>query len=315
MIDLKNKKVLITGGHGFLGSHIVPILDKRNAIVDVLGRTKYGDLRDPSIVNALISSLEPDYVINCAAKQGGIKYNKEHPVEILSDNVKIGVNVVEACSKYKVKKLINILASCSYPNKEVLYEDEYFDGPPHDSVFFHGMAKRLIFSLGKAYNVERGDNFVSVCLTNLFGPRANFHPEHSKVVESTIRKFVEAKEKNLPQVEFWGDGSEIREFMYVKDCAEAVVQALERYEDPSKPLNIGSGEETTIKELVMLVASAVGYEGEIFWNIEKGGGQRRKLLDTTTMKSILDVEMTPLYVGLLESINWYKNEKHRIDPT
>jgi GDP-L-fucose synthase len=311
MIDLQNAKVLVTGGKGFLGSHVAEILCKRGANVDCVINT---DLRQSSICDILIKEIQPDYVINCAARQGGIKYNKEHPVEILSENVKIGLNVIEACARYKVKKLVNILASCSYPNKEVLHEDEYFDGPPHDSVFFHGMAKRLIFSLGKAYNVERGDNFVSVCLTNLYGPRANFHPDHSKVTESVIKKIVEAKEKNLPQVEFWGDGSEIREFMFVKDAAEAVVQSLERYDDASKPLNIGSGEETTIKELVMLVANAVGYEGEIFWNIEKGGGQRRKLLDSSRMRGILDVTNTHLYSGLKETIEWYYGQ-YRTNPT
>jgi GDP-L-fucose synthase len=285
MIDLKDKKVLVTGATGFLGSHICDnLIDKK--INTVLLNRRVADLRNKAECYRIFSEFKPDCVINCSAIQGGIKFNKENPVKILKDNVEIGVNVIEVCNTLKVEKLVNILASCSYPNKEVLYEDEYFDGPPHESVFYHGMAKRLIFSLGKAYNVERGHNFVSVCLTNLFGPGANFHPEHSKVTESTIRKIVEAKEKNLPRVEFWGDGSEIREFMFVKDAAEAVVQSLERYDDASKPLNIGTGEETTIKELVLLVANAVGYEGEIFWDIEKGGGQKRKLLDTTRMRSI-----------------------------
>lgn len=304
MIDLKKRNIMVLGGHGFLGSHIVNSLLKRVASVSTPPREQF-NLKNEDQCKDLFETYRPDYVINCAAKQGGIKYNQEHPIEILRDNVQIGVNVVEACSKYKVKKLVNILASCSYPNKEILYEDEYLDGPPHESVFYHGMAKRTIFSLGKAYNKERGDNFVSVCLTNLFGPRANFDPKSSKVTEATIRKIVEAKEQNLPRVEFFGDGSEIREFMYVKDAAEAVVQALEKYEDASKPLNIGTGEETTIKELVMLVANAVGYEGEIFWNIEKSGGQRRKLLCSSTMKSILSVETTNLFDGLSETIEWY----------
>lgn len=308
---VKNKRVLVTGGTGFLGSHIVDVLKDRGAKVEYFGK-KTCDLTNQELCNNIISYVKPDYVINCAAKQGGIAYNREHPIEILEENARIGLNVIRACSENKVGKLVNVLASCSYPDKEILYEDEYFDGPPHESVFFHGMAKRLIFSLGKAYNKELGHNFVSVCLTNLYGPRANFKPESSKVVEATIRKVVDAKERNLPFIECWGTGKATREFMYAPDAAEAVVQALECYNDPSKPLNIGSNDEVSIKELVMLTCNAVGYKGEVRWLAEKGDGQLRKLLDTSTMRQILNVTPTHLYVGLKETIIWYKQNARTI---
>lgn len=299
-------KYLVLGGTGFLGSHIVDHLNQLGHDVQYCG-TQCVDLTDrEEALEFIVHFARYRCVINCAAVQGGIGFNREHPVEILDKNVRIGSNVMAAAHEAQSPKVINILASCSYPDgKDLLREEEYLSGRPHESVAYHGMAKRAIYELGKAYHKQHGMNVVSLCLTNLYGPRANFHPEHSKVVEATIRKLVTAQKENLPEVEFWGTGAPLREFLFVKDAANLVVQSANKYSGNDLLLNIGSGEEITIYDLVMTVKKLVGYEGKIKWLTEKGDGQMRKLLDSYRMKKLLDVKLTSLEDGLQETIEWY----------
>lgn len=305
MLKKENKKsVLILGDTGFLGSHIVDQLlplypdlsvSKPRLDLSIFEQTK------------LALSSRPDIVINCAAKQGGIEYNRNNPVEILEENIKIGFNVIKAASELGIKKLVNISASCSYPDgPDILKEEEYFNGRPHESVAYHGMAKRAIYELGRAYNKERGLNVITFCLTNLFGPHANFDPKSSKVVEATIKKIVDAKRNNLPSVSFFGNGIELREFLFVEDAAKLIIEGTEKYNDP-QILNIGSGLEISIKELVTLVAEIVDYQGTIEWS---GGpsGQLRKLLDSSKMRTILTTPITPLRSALETTVSWYQRQ-------
>jgi len=305
---LKDKRILVLGSTGFVGYHVLDELLNLRVSTSNLNASgsKDHDLTVSVATNNLFRICRPDIIINCAAVQGGIGFNKAHPVEILEQNLLIGRNVLHYANLYNVEKVVNLSASCSYPDGlDVLKEEDYFNGRSHETVAYHGIAKKAIYELGRAYNKQYGMNVINLCLTNLYGPRGHFNEEKSKVVEATIMKVVDAKRKNLPYIEMWGTGKPLREFLYVKDAANLIVQAMEKYDSP-EIMNIGSGEETSVHELVSLVCNAVGYDGEVRWLTEKGDGQMKKLLDSSKMRTVLDVKLTNLYHGLRDTIKWYE---------
>ena len=235
--------------------------------------------------------------------------------DILYSNTVMGLNIHHACEYLGVKKVVSIMTSCAFPDTgmEILKEETFWDGLPNKTIRAHGIAKRILNAATQAYNDQYNLNAVTVCVTNLYGPNDTFNLVRTKVVGALIRKFVEAKLEENDQVECWGTGAPMREFMYVEDAAEAVVQALEKYEDVDTPLNIGTGTDISIKQLVDYIVKATNYKGEVFWNTEKPDGQMKKLLDTTRMKEILDVTPIEVEEGVKRTVQWYMENKEEAD--
>jgi GDP-L-fucose synthase len=310
MIDLKDKRVVLTGGEGFFGSFIYRTLSARGAKTIVVPHSKL-DLMNLENVLDFFAEAEPDYCIHCAGYNGGIQFNLANPAHILYTNTVMGLNIYEACRVAEVKKLLSIMSSCAYPDTgmEILNEKDFWNGPPNPTIKTHGLAKRILQAGAEAYKNQHGLNAVTVCVTNLYGEFDTFNLDRTKVVGALIRKVVEAKLENKAFVQCFGTGKPKREFMYVRDGAEAVVQALEKYDDSFETLNIGTGKEITIKELVEKIVGHVGYDGQISWDTERPDGQMKKLLDTEKMNKILDVKTTDINDGLEQTVMWYMNHK------
>jgi GDP-L-fucose synthase len=314
MIDIKDKTVLVTGGEGFLGTAIVNKLIEKEANPIVL---RHGDvnLNDLQTVIHYLNSVKPDYCIHAAGYNGGIEFNRMYPADILFSNTVMGLNLHHACEWAGVKKLISIMTSCAYPDTgmEILKEEDFWNGLPNETIRAHGIAKRVLQAASEAYSKQYEFNSVSVCVTNLYGPNDTFNLVRTKVVGALIKKFVEAKMNEDDQVECWGTGAPMREFMYVDDAAEAIVQALQKYEDNTTPLNIGTGSDISIKELVEYINEAVGYEGEVFWNTDKPDGQMKKLLSVEKMKEYIDINPVSVKEGIAETVKWYSLNKKEAD--
>ena len=314
MIDIKDKIVLVTGGEGFLGTAIVNNLLEKGAKPTVL---RHGDvnLHDLQTVIHYMNSLKPDYCIHAAGYNGGIEFNRMYPADILFSNTIMGLNLHHACEWVGVKKLVSIMTSCAYPDTgmEILKEEDFWNGLPNETIRAHGIAKRVLQAASEAYSKQYEFNSVSVCVTNLYGPNDTFNLIRTKVVGALIKKFVEAKMNEDDQVECWGTGAPMREFMYVDDAAEAIVQALQKYEDNSSPLNIGTGSDISIKELVEYINEAVGYKGEIFWNTDKPDGQMKKLLSVEKMKEYIEINPISVKEGIAETVKWYSSNKKEAD--
>ena len=227
----------------------------------------------------------------------------------------MGLNIHNACTFSGVKKIVSIMTSCAYPDTgmEVLEEDTFWNGLPNKTIRAHGIAKRILQTASEAYKDQYELDAVTVCITNLYGPYDTFNLVRTKVVGALIRKFVEAVIEEKDTVECWGTGAPMREFMYVADAAEAVVQSLKNYNDETKPLNIGTGKDISIKELVEGIVEVTGYKGEVFWNTDKPDGQLKKLLSTGRMKEFVDLEPTDFKDGLKQTISWYTENKQEAD--
>jgi GDP-L-fucose synthase len=310
MINLQNQSVLITGRYGFLGKQIEKILVTKGTIIQGLPKSEC-DLRDKNQTETLFYRNKPDYVLNLAGFNGGIVFNKQNPSQIFNDNVQMGLNVLNACKTFNVKKVISVMASCAYPDtgKEILYESEFWDGPCNPTVECHGLAKRTLEAYSRFLHQQYNFPAYTICLTNLYGPGDRFN-ERGKVVSMLIQKFIKAKEKNLSSVEILGSGVALRDLMYVEDAAQAVIKSLEFYNNSNFPLNIGTGKDISIKNLVNMITNMVGYKGEVTWNIKAGDGQIKKLLDITRMRKILNYEPeTKFEDGLRNTIDWYRENQ------
>lgn len=308
------KKVMITGGSGFLGSQIVDILEKEDCQV-LAPRSRDYNFVHFEDSERFFTEHKPDLVIHCAAYYGGIWINQLYPGKIYFENLVMGANIMEAARRNDVGKVVQIGTACSYPGylENVLNEENLWDGPPHDTVIHYGLTKKIMNVQGIAYKKQYGLDSIHLILTNLYGPRDTFNPDRSHVVSALIRKFVEAKQAESPTVEVWGTGKPIREFMYVGDCAEAIVKAAENYND-LMPMNIGTGIGTSIRELAEAIGEVTDYRGEIDWNTEKPDGQMKKILDVERMQSTLG--WTPpndIREGLRKTIAWYIDNKEEAD--
>jgi len=314
MINLDQKTVLITGGTGFLGRALRKALKLENAIPVSVG-SEHINLLDLYSFIQYLTELKPDYCIHCAGYNGGIEFNRAYPADILYTNTVMGLNVHHACEYVGVKKLMSIMTSCAYPDTgmEVLHEKDFWNGQPNKTIRAHGVAKRILQAASEAYLDQYKFNSVSVCVTNLYGPNDTFNLFRTKVVGALIRKFVEAKQEDGQEVECWGTGNPKREFMYVDDAANAIVQALQKYEEQDKPLNIGTGQDITIKELVEYISDAVGYHGEVVWNTEKPDGQMKKLLSVDRMKEIIQITPISVKEGIQKTVDWYIENKEEAD--
>jgi GDP-L-fucose synthase len=309
-------KVLVTGGTGFLGSHVVDKLRSQNHDVFVprvsAADTKYPpckyDLRNKEDVFALLSESKPEVIIHLAAVCGGIGANQKRPAEFFYDNLAMGMNLIDAANVVGVKKFIQVGTVCSYPKHcpVPFREDDLWNGRPEETNEPYGIAKRALLTMCQAYRAQYGFNAVYLIPVNLYGPRDNFDPETSHVIPALIRKCLEAKRLGLDTVEVWGSGTVTREFLYVTDCAEAIVAAMGEYNDGA-PINIGSGVETSMERLVDSVAVATGYTGRFMLNLSRPDGQpRRRLAVDKAAKAFGFSARTPLGEGLRKTVEWCK---------
>lgn len=312
MINLSGKRILVTGGDGFLGHHLVPLLQEKTNNVFVAKHAEFDLLQLQSTVE-MYQRYMPDVVIHLAARVGGIQYNQKNPGKLFYENLQMGMNCIHAGSRFNLEKFVCIGTICSYPRvpKTIPFiEDEIWDGFPEDTNAPYGISKRVLLTMCQSYRKQYGMNCIFLMPVNLYGMFDTFTDEQGHVIPMLIKRFVEAKEDNLSEVIVWGSGNATREFMYAGDAAKAIVLATEKY-DKSEPMNIGSGYEIYITDLAKLIARIIGYNGEIKLNNQMPDGQPRRLLNISRMRRELDFgnNLTPLTDGLIRTIEWYKGAK------
>ncbi len=300
-------RILLTGGSGFLGRHLVTRL-REEGEEPLVPLHRDCDLTDAGQVERLFSEARPELVFHLAAEVGGIGANSANPGRYWYANLLMGANVLEESRKAGVGKLVIVGTVCAYPKLTPVpfREDDLWNGYPEETNAPYGVAKKALLVGAEAYRDQYGLNAVFVLPANLYGPGDNFDPESSHVVPALIRKMVEAKDKGRPEVSLWGDGSPTREFLYVEDCAEALVLAARHYDGPD-PVNIGTGQEVAIRDLASMVARMVGFEGRIVWDTSKPNGQPRRRLDVSRAEQLFGFRAgTSLEEGLLRTIAWYR---------
>jgi GDP-L-fucose synthase len=306
-----DKRVLVTGGNGFLGKSLIPRLEETGAALNVPGRSQY-DLRIQSDVERMFSDSKPEIVIHAAVHGGGIGHMKESPGSIYYDNTMMNTLVVEEARKTgSVKKFVGVGTICSYPKytKVPFREEDLWNGYPEETNAPYGLAKKMMLVQTQAYRQQYGFNGIHLLLVNMYGPNDDFDIKTSHVIPALIRKFTKAKEEGRKTVEAWGTGKASREFLYVEDAAHAIMLAAEKY-DKSDPVNIGAGYEITIKDLAELIAELMDFSGEIVWDKSKPDGQPRRCLDTTKADKEFGFRAsTVLRDGLKKTIEWYIREK------
>ena len=308
----QDKRVVVTGGAGFLGSFLVEKLRTRGAKEIFVPRRKVYDLRIRDAVRQLLIDARPDIVIHLAARVGGIGINRARPAEFFYDNLMMGADLMHESWRAGVDKFVAIGTICAYPKYTPVpfKEENLWDGYPEETNAPYGIAKKMLLVQAQAYRQQYGFNVIYLLPVNLYGPRDNFDLETSHVIPALIRKFIEAQENaqsgSVPTVTVWGDGSPTREFLYVENCAEAIALATERY-NKSNPVNIGAGFEISIKDLVHLIADMTNFKGEIIWDTSKPGGQPRRCLDTTRAEREFGFKAkTSFKEGLRQTIEWYQ---------
>jgi GDP-L-fucose synthase len=305
-------KVFVAGNRGLVGSAIVRnLISKGYKNIYSAPRTHF-DLRDQNDVEKYFEVNRPEYVFLAAAKVGGIKANSDYPAQFIRDNLQIQTNVIDAAYRHGVKKLVFLGSSCIYPKfaTQPITEDQFMDGPLEPTNDAYAIAKIAGIRMCQAYYQQYGFKAISLMPTNLYGPNDNFDLESSHVLPALIRRFHDAKELNSPYVECWGDGSAMREFLYVDDLAEACYTCMENYNSPDI-INIGTGEDVTIKELAETISNVVGYTGEIHWDISKPNGTPRKVLNIDKIKALGWELKINLQKGIELTYKWYKeNEKN-----
>ncbi len=304
----REKRVMVTGGNGFLGKYIVRKLRERSADVFVADTNRY-DLRHTDQIRCALSDSKPHMVIHLAARVGGIGANLEHPAEFFYDNLMMSVPLLHECWAAGVAKFVALGTICCYPKFTPVpfREEALWDGYPEETNAPYGLAKKMLLVQSQAYRQQYGFNSIFLMPVNLYGPGDNFDPQSSHVIPALIRKCVAAKERGDPAIEVWGDGSPTREFLYVEDAAEGILLAAERY-DSSEPVNLGTSWEISIKDLVEIIAEATGFSGRIVWDTSKPNGQPRRKLDATRAKQLFGFEArTQFEDGLGKTVEWYRN--------
>jgi GDP-L-fucose synthase len=310
------KRVTVTGGAGFLGQHVVRRLERYGAKVFVPRQRDYNLTSLDACLRCLLEH-PCDVLVHAAAYYGGIGINVNEPAKLYYTNLVMGANLMEAARLAKVQKVVNIGTACSYPGylEGDLKEEDLWNGPCHASVVNYGLTKKMLAVQAAAYKKQYGLDAIHLILTNLYGPGDSYNPDRSHVVAALVRKWVEAEMNKAPSIEVWGTGKPVREFIYVEDCADAIVLAAEKYDDVNLPLNIGTGIGTSIRELVETINAVTGYKGQLVWNADKPDGAMKKVLDVTRMKQVLDgwTPPTDLKAGLTKTIAWYRANKAEAD--
>jgi nucleoside-diphosphate-sugar epimerase len=310
-----DKTVLVTGGAGFLGSHVVEALQSRSEAVDiVVPRSTEYDLRNRAEIQRVLADSQADVVIHLAATVGGIGANRENPGRYFYDNAIMGIELLEQARQFGVEKNTILGTICSYPkHTEVPFsEDDLFDGYPEETNAPYGIAKKALLTQSKAYRKQYGFNSIYLMPVNLYGPGDDFDPATSHVIPAIIRKCVEAREHGNESITAWGTGTPTREFLYVEDAAQGILDATERYNE-SKPVNLGSGMEISINDLVELIADLTDFEGDIEWDTSKPDGQPRRRLDTSRANETFGWNAsTDFREGLTNTVEWYENHRETI---
>jgi GDP-L-fucose synthase len=298
-------KILITGGAGFVGSHLVERLEEDGHDVFVARRADY-DLTHEREAVRLFDDAEPELVFHLAAEVGGIGANRANPGRYWYANLQMGVNVLEQSRLHEVRKLVIAGTVCGYPKFAPVpfRESQFWDGFPEETNAPYGIAKKTILVGAQGYREQYGLNSIFLLPTNLYGPRDNFDLQTSHVIPALIRKMIESPE----EIVLWGDGSPTREYLFVDDCVEGFLLAAERYDGP-EPVNLGTGVETSIRRTAELVAEVVGFEGRIVWDTSMPNGQPRRSLDASRAKELFGFEArTPLREGLEKTVAWYREQ-------
>src|SRR5688500_3890652 len=306
--------VMVTGGAGFLGSRVVSKLEERGCRNIFVPRSKDYDLRERADIERTIRDAAPDMVIHLAARVGGIGANRVHPAEFFYDNLMIGVQLLDQAWRQGVEKVVTIGTVCSYPKHTPVpfQEDDLWNGYPEETNAPYGIAKKALLVQGQAYREQYGFNAIYLIPVNLYGTGDNFDPDSSHVIPALIKKCIEARNAGQPAIEVWGTGAASREFLYVEDAAEGIVLAAERY-DGADPVNLGTGREITIRDLVHLIAELTDYRGQIVWDATKPDGQPRRALDTTRARRLFGFSAsTGFEAGLRGTIAWYEADVKRL---
>lgn len=305
MIDWSKKSVLVTGGNGFLGSHVVHELKKKGAKEIKIPSSKDCDLIQQSNCKKVVEGI--DVVFHLAAKVGGIGLNAEKPAELFYNNLMMGTQLIHEAKEASIKKFIALGTICSYPKFTPVpfSENSIWEGYPEETNAPYGLAKKMLLVQSQAYRKQYNFNSIVVIPTNLYGPRDNFDPRVSHVIPALILKLHNAKENDKNQITVWGDGTPTRDFLYVEDAVRGIVLTAEKYED-SEPINLGSDSEISIKELVNLLCELMNFDGKIIWDTSKPNGQPRRRVSNEKAKKLLNFEpKIDIREGLQRTINWF----------
>lgn len=308
---MKEKRITITGGKGFLGRHLIRKLEemdcRRLAIADL---PEY-DLVSPEGVRRLYEQTRPDIVIHLAAKVGGIGFNQENPAPLFYDNLMMGVQLMHEGWKFGIEKFVAIGTICAYPNFTPVpfHEDDIWNGYPEATNAPYGLAKKMMLVQSQAYRQQYGFNAIFLLPVNLYGPGDNFDPRSSHVIPALIKKCVDAVEDGHDEIVVWGTGAATREFFYAEDAAEAICMATQLY-NKSEPVNIGPGFEISIRDLVALIVELTGFKGKVIWDAAKPDGQPRRMLDTSRAQAEFGFKAkTDFREGLKNTIAWYRQNR------
>jgi GDP-L-fucose synthase len=304
----EGRRVMVTGGGGFLGSAVVQRLRTNGAAEIFSVRSREHDLRTRDGIDGALAEARPDLVVHLAAVVGGIGANRENPGRFFYENAIMGVELMERARLAGVAKFVQIGTVCSYPKFTPVpfHEDDLWDGYPEETNAPYGLAKKMLLVQGQAYRQQYGFDVIHLIPVNLYGPGDNFDPASSHVIPALIKKCVDAREAGAAEIEVWGTGSASREFLYVDDAAAGIVLAAERY-DGAEPVNLGVGREITIRELVELIAKLTHFGGELRWDASKPDGQPRRALDTSRARERFGFAATTSFEeGLRRTIEWYE---------
>jgi GDP-L-fucose synthase len=307
-----DKRIVVTGGAGFLGSYVVQKLYERGCKDVFVPRSKDYDLRDRDAVVRLYKEARPRLVIHLAAVVGGIGANRANPGRFFYDNAIMGIQLMEYARQLGVEKFVAVGTVCAYPKLTPVpfKEENLWNGYPEETNAPYGLAKKMMLVQAQAYREQYGFNAIYLLPVNLYGPGDNFDLETGHVIPALIRKCVEAKENGQMQIVLWGDGSPTREFLYVEDAAEGIVLAAEQYDD-AEPVNLGSGEEISVRNLAKMIASEIRFTGEFFWDTTKPNGQPRRCLDVTKAKELFGFQAAHhLRQGIPKTVAWFQAHRH-----
>jgi GDP-L-fucose synthase len=310
---LSGKRIVVTGGAGFLGGFVVAALRARGVGEVFVARSRQYDLVDREACRRLLEDARPDLVLHLAAQVGGIGANLRNPGRYLFENAMMGLQLIEECRLFGVAKVVALGTICAYPKHAPVpfREDDLWNGYPEETNAPYGIAKKLLLVQSQAYREQYGMNSVVLFPVNLYGPRDNFDPETSHVIPALVRKCVAARDEGRQEVTLWGDGSPTREFLYVEDAAEAILLAAERY-DSSDPVNVGSGEEISIRDLATRIAELCGFHGRFLWDTRRPNGQPRRQLDVRRARERFGfVAAVSLGEGLRRTIAYYESQRSR----
>jgi len=309
---LKDKRITVTGGKGFLGSHLINKLEKLGCRrVQIVDLPEY-NLTNLADIRRMYKQTKPELVIHLAAKVGGIGFNQQKPAELFYDNLIMGAQLLHEGYVRRIEKFVALGTICAYPKFTPVpfKEHDLWNGYPEETNAPYGLAKKMMLVQSQAYRQQYGFNSIFLLPVNLYGPGDNFNPYSSHVIPALIKKSIDALENNADRIEVWGTGAATREFFYVEDAAEAVCLAAEYY-NKSEPVNIGAGFEISIRDLAELIVQITGFPGQIVWDKTKPDGQPRRMLDTSKASKEFGFKAkTNLLTGLKKTIAWYKINRH-----